>query len=115
MNLNGEQNAFLLDVAKLIEFVRNTNGGMLMTTGRAYSTQEEQAAYYKAKLSMTMNSNHCRRLAQDFNFIKNGEMVTGKEALSIYGDFWESLSPENRWGGNFSTIYDPGHFERNVL
>jgi hypothetical protein len=43
-----------------------------------------------------------------------------KTRLQVYGDYWESLSPENRWGGNFPKWYpgsdflDPRHFERHV-
>jgi hypothetical protein len=114
MNLVAEQNAFLGDVAKLIEFIYNSDNGMLITAGELFRTNYQQTEYVKNGLSNTMFSNHCRRLAIDLNFIQNGNIIDDKEKLLIYGDFWESLSPENRWGGNFSTIYDPGHFERNV-
>jgi hypothetical protein len=30
------------------------------------------------------------------------------------GAYWESLHPKNRWGGNFKSLVDCPHFERNV-
>ena len=114
MNLSGEQNAFLLDVAKLIEFIHNRDGGVLVTGGELFRTQEQEELYVKSGKSKTLYSNHLRRLAVDLNFIFNGILVNDTEALRPYGEFWESLSPENRWGGNFTTISDADHFERNV-
>jgi len=87
---------------------------MLITGGELYRTAEQQKIYVAEGKSKTTNSNHLRRLAIDLNFIQNGKIVNDKEILLIYGDFWENLNPLNRWGGEFSTIYDPGHFERNV-
>lgn len=114
MNLNAEQNAFLGDVARLIEFIRNTDNGMLISGGELYRTAEQEQIYVDSGRSNTMNSNHLRRLAIDLNFIQNGQIVSDKATLQKYGDYWKSLNPINRWGGEFSTIYDPGHFERNV-
>jgi hypothetical protein len=114
MNLNAEQNAFLLDVAKLIEFIRNTDDGMMVTGGELFRTAEQEQIYVDSGRSHTMNSNHLRRLAIDLNFIQNGQIVSDKSILQKYGDYWKSLNPLNRWGGEFTTIYDPGHYERNV-
>ena len=30
-----------------------------------------------------------------------------------FGNFWEHLSPSNRWGGTFKRCADGNHFERN--
>jgi hypothetical protein len=114
MNLNAEQNAFLSDVAKLIEFILNTDNGMLITGGELFRTSEQEQLYVNEGRSNTMNSNHLRRLAIDLNFIQGGQIIYAKDILQKYGDYWKSLNPTNRWGGEFSTIYDPGHFERNV-
>ena len=115
MNLSGEQNAFLLDVAKLINFVDNTDSGMLITGGELFRTKEQQQIYFDSGKSKTMNSNHLRRLAIDLNFINNGQLISNKTALQPYGDYWESLNPENRWGGNFLNLDDTDHFERQVI
>jgi hypothetical protein len=114
MNLSGEQNAFLLDVAKLIEFIQNKDGGVLVTGGELYRTPEQEEIYVKTGKSKTMNSNHLRRLAIDLNFIFNGKLVSDTESLRPYGEYWESLSPENRAGMFFKSFPDTDHFERNV-
>ena len=114
MNLSDEQNAFLLDVAKLIEYIYNRDSGVLVTGGELFRTQEQQQIYLSEGKSKTSNSNHLRRLAIDLNFIINGLLVSDKGTLQPYGDYWESLNPLNRWGGNFSNLADTDHFERNV-
>lgn len=126
MKLVPEQFAFLCDAAKLIEYVVNTNDGMMITGGRLYSTPEEQLAYFNKKLSKTKNGNHPRKLAIDLDFHQAGVVLSllkpgkAKKALQKYGDYWESLNPLNRWGGNFSKWFpnsdfiDVRHFERNV-
>jgi hypothetical protein len=114
MNLNAEQNAFLGDVARLIEFVRNTDNGMLISGGELYRTAEQEQIYVDSGRSNTMNSNHLRRLAIDLNFIQNGQIVSDKATLQKYGDYWVSLNPYNRAGMNFKSLPDYGHFERNV-
>lgn len=114
MNLSGEQNAFLLDIGKLIAYVDNCDDGMLITEGEGYRTIEQQQIYFNSGKSKTMNSNHLRKLAHDFNFVKNGKMITDHPTLQRYADYWKSLNPLNRWGGDFSTIDDYDHFERNI-
>jgi hypothetical protein len=66
-----------------------------------------------------MNSNHRKRLAIDLNIFKDGSYITNKLMLQHIGDYWESLSPENKWGGNFvdskgSSYEDTPHFERRM-
>lgn len=112
MSLVAEQAAFLLDVGRLVAFA--TDAGFQVTVGEAFRTPEQQAIYVKSGRSKTMNSNHLRRLAIDLNFIKDKQLCYDMAALKAVGDFWEKLSPKNRWGGNFSSFKDMPHFERNV-
>ena len=58
------------------------------------------------------NSLHCERLAVDLNIFIDGKLVEDKATLQPIGDYWESLSPMNHWGGNFTTRPDTDHFER---
>ena len=60
-----------------------------------------------------LKSKHTERLAIDLNFIKDNQLTQDIELLRPIGEFWEKLSPDNRWGGNFSKPDCP-HFERNV-
>ena len=106
------QNAFLADVVKLIEHAQNM--GFVVTGGELYRTPEQQELYVKSGRSETMQSNHLRRLAIDLNFFRDGELTYALETLRPLGVYWEALSPLNRWGGNFRTLKDTPHFERNV-
>jgi hypothetical protein len=112
MSLSQEQAAFLLDACKLIQYA--TTSGWTVTGGELSRTPEQQEIYFKQGKTKTMQSNHLRRLAIDLNFLKNGQPVWDKVQLADLGKFWESLSPLNRWGGNFKSLPDVPHFERNV-
>jgi hypothetical protein len=59
-----------------------------------------------------MKSMHLERLAFDINFFKNGKYLTRKEEIQEIGDKWESMSPYNKWGGNWKNFKDIPHFER---
>jgi hypothetical protein len=61
-----------------------------------------------------MNSIHLKRCAIDLNFFKDGKIIWDKVILAPIGTYWESLHPKNRWGGNFKSLVDCPHFERNV-
>ncbi len=111
-SLVGEQAAFLLDTCKLIEYAYTL--GFQVTGGELARTVEQQEIYVRTGRSRTMKSNHLRRLAVDLNFFFNGKLTYDKVVLAPLGQFWEGLSPLNRWGGNFQSLVDVPHFERNV-
>ena len=110
--LVAEQAVFLLDVCKLIQFA--TEEGWVITGGELWRSPEQQELYFKAGRSKTMNSNHLRRCAIDLNFFWNGKLVWDKDFIRTIGEYWESLSPKNRWGGKFKGFVDVPHFERVV-
>ena len=112
MSLVAEQAAFLLDAAKLIQYA--TEQGWVVTGGELFRTAEQQQIYVRTGRSKTMNSNHLKRCAIDLNFFRDGKLVWDKAQLAPLGAFWESLNPKNRWGGNFKSLVDVPHFERNV-
>lgn len=112
MSLSQEQAAFLLDACKLIEYA--TQVGWTVTGGELFRTPEQQEIYLKTGRSKTMASNHLKRCAIDLNFFKDGKLVWDKTQLAPLGAYWESLHPKNRWGGNFKSLVDVPHFERNV-
>lgn len=113
MSLSQEQAAFLLDACKLIQYA--TEQGFTVTGGELARTPEQQAIYVKTGRSKTMLSNHLKRCAIDLNFFKNGQIIWDKNTLSPLGAFWESLNSKNRWGGNFKSLVDCPHFERNFV
>ena len=112
MSLSQEQAAFLLDACKLIQYAADQ--GWTVTGGELYRTPEQQEIYLKTGRSKTMASNHLKRCAIDLNFFKNGQLIWDKQQLAPLCQYWESLNPKNRWGGNFKSLVDVPHFERNV-
>ena len=112
MSLNKEQFEFTKDVASLIVYANLL--GIDLTFGHAYRDKETQQRMVDTGKSKTLNSNHLKRLAVDFNFFINGKLTYDKHKLAELGQFWESLNSKNRWGGNFKSFTDTPHFERNI-
>ncbi len=112
MSLSVQQQIFSQHIAKLIFYANSL--GVNLTFGEAYRTEYQQKEYLRTGKSKTMNSNHLRRLAVDFNFFIRGKLYYKHELIDEIGVYWESLSVQNRWGGNFKGFYDSPHFERHV-
>lgn len=119
MGLVSEQWEFLMDVATLIQVIEDEEG-LIATAGEMFRTQEQQDLHLAAGRSTVKRSLHQDRLAIDLNFFADGKYlgaVSRPEILEILepvGSFWESLSPKNRWGGRWTSPFDPWHFERHV-
>ena len=126
MKLSERQAIFTKNIAYLIFFADSI--GIKMTFGDAYRSKSQQILLYlgyelyvdngipklrKAKkASWTMNSYHLKRLAVDFNFFIDGELVYDKEKLDPLGKYWLSLHEKNRWGGYFKDDkVDTPHFQ----
>lgn len=114
MSLVTQQWEFLQDVAKLIQYAQTQD--IVLSGGELYRTKEQQQIYIDTGKSKTMKSNHLKRLAIDFNFFINGELVYdyNHPKLVALGTFWKSLSKQNEWGG-FWEFKDTPHFERREI
>jgi len=112
MSLSSKQIIFSKNVAKLIIYAETI--GVDLTFGEAYRTKYQQEEYVRTGKSKTMNSNHLRRLAVDFNFFINGELFWEHPLITKLGEYWESLNELNRWGGFWKSFKDRPHFEMNV-
>ena len=115
MSLVHDQSVFLLHVSELIR--KASELGFVASGGELYRTSEQQALHVKNGRSKTMKSLHLKRLAIDLNFFREAPdgalMLTYEiEELRALGEFWESLDPANRWGGNWTSFKDAPHFER---
>lgn len=110
MSLRTEQEAFLLDIIKLIQFAYSKS--FTVTAGEFQRPIEMQEIYVKTGRSKTFDSKHIKRLAADLNFFLDGIYACNKETLQEVGDYWESLSSKNSWGGNWNSFKDVPHFER---
>lgn len=116
MSLIPHQKAFVEDVCKLCAYMNDK--GIIFTGGELFRPDFVEQIYFEKGLSKTKTGNHPRRLAIDFNLFQyqTGHLIplTTKEETKHIGDFWCSLNPLNRWGGNFINLNDIYHFERNV-
>lgn len=97
--LGQKQRRFTRLVAKLIEFAYGN--GYELTFGDAYRSPAQAAANAQAGIGIS-NSLHTQRLAIDLNLFKDGQYLTTSEAHKPLGQFWKSLAPDCRWGGDFS-------------
>ncbi len=106
MTLHEAQALHVKLVAQLIQFVYSKN--FELTWGEAYRTTQ-QAQWDAAHHTGIVNSVHCDRLAVDFQLFKDGQYLTDSSAYKFMGDYWKSLDPSCRWGGDFTTV-DADHF-----
>jgi peptidoglycan L-alanyl-D-glutamate endopeptidase CwlK len=109
MTLREEQSTFARDLVQLL--IQATARGYEFTLGEVERTKEQQAMYLASGRSKTMNSMHLKRCAADIHWFKDGMLTYDVPEL---GKVWESLSPENSWGGNWPSFPDKPHFQRTV-
>jgi hypothetical protein len=112
MKLSKHQQIFTTNIARLIVFANTQD--IELTFGEAFRTKYQQEEHVRQGKSKTMNSNHLRRLAVDFNPFLEGKLTYKREDVEVLGEYWELLDKNNRWGGNFTSFYDPCHFEMNI-
>lgn len=113
MSLLKTQFIFSENLSKLLDYLRNNN--YYWTMGEAYRTKEQAEIYAKEGKGI-VNSQHCKRLAQDIFIFKRNlddtfDFLTDTISYITLGRFWKSLNEKNRWGGDFKNLQDPYHFE----
>ena len=108
MTLSQRQAIFAHNVSTLIQYINLNNH--TCTFGEAYRTPE-QAAIYAQSGKGIVDSLHCKRLAIDLNIFHNNIYLTDSKDYEIFGIFWESLSPSNKWGGRWTKLKDGNHFQ----
>lgn len=136
MKLSKQQQIFTNNIGYLILF--SGFYGIDLTMGEAHRTQSQILLNYfgykvvkggvfgiklvkTKRLSKTLRSLHANRLAIDFNFFINGELTYDFDKIKPLGDYWESLHPNNVWGGDFNKddikngFVDTPHFQMNRI
>lgn len=110
-----KQSNFMGNVAKLILFIYSRgytcSGGELLRT-------PEMAAIYAKRGTGIKNSQHIKKLAIDLNLFKDGVYLTDTSHHRQFGEYWMTLNPENRWGGDWDMDHlteegedDGNHYE----
>ena len=110
--LSQSQQQFVRDVSSLIDLAKVI--GVELTFGEAFRPQVTENYYVSIGRSHTTDSYHTKRLAIDFNYFIENQLVYKHEKIDLLGKFWEGISPRNHWGGNFKGFYDGGHFEKHT-
>ena len=113
-----QQAAFLKDAARLIQQAEKF--GLIVAGGELFRTQEQQELHFQNGRSKLRHSTHQDRMAIDLNFFKKRltgalELTYNKADIQELGDWWEALTPQNKWGGNWSGFIDTPHFQRNEI
>jgi len=102
------QKKFSINVAKLIEHIYAHK--YTCTFGEAFRTPEQAAIYAKEGKGIA-DSQHCKRLAIDLNlFDPSGKYLTDVAGHKQFGEYWKTLDPKHRWGGDWTTG-DANHYE----
>lgn len=111
MTLRQKQSLFVSLVVELIHYGHTK--GYEFTFGETYRSPEE-AARLAGLGKGIRKSLHTQRLAIDLNLFRNGEFLTKSEDHRPLGEFWKTLHPLCRWGGDF-TKPDGNHYSLEHL
>lgn len=109
MKLSAKQAEFTKSIGLLINYA--TAKGYSLTFADAYRDPRLHGEFGEKKAYGSANSVHKLRLAVDFNLFIGGEYISDSrhKAWSDLGEFWKSLHPFARWGGDFKLV-DSVHF-----
>jgi hypothetical protein len=107
MSLSGKQQVFAYNFALLLMFIKREGYGCSL--GEVWRTPEMAILYAKKGMGI-VDSQHCKKLAADINLFKDGVYLPNSSSHTIFGQYWETLHPDNRWGGdwNGNDKVDPG-------
>lgn len=101
------QEEFSQAVAKLLQ--KGPELGYSITLGEAWRTPE-QALLNAQHGTGIAHSLHIYRLAIDINCFKDGALIKDGSQLKDLGEWWKTLGPMYRWGGDFKHLPDGNHF-----
>ena len=107
MTLGQKQRQFTENVADLIHYAYMI--GYELSFGDAFRDPRSHGAMGEQKGYGRANSCHKMRLAIDLNLFKDGVYLNKTEDHRELGEFWKTLHPDNRWGGDFSNP-DGNHY-----
>jgi hypothetical protein len=112
VTLSQKQAEFTQDLAILVQEMAKR--GLKPVIGEVERTAE-QAAIYAQKGVGIVDSLHCKKLAADIHlFTSDGMLLENAKDYEPFGEFWENLRHQNRWGGKFKRV-DSVHYERQDI
>jgi hypothetical protein len=112
MTLSQKQAEFTQDIALLLQEMAKR--GMKPVLGEVERTSAQAAIYAQQGVGI-VDSLHCKKLAADIHlFNADGILLGDVKDYEPFGEFWEKLRPQNRWGGKFKRV-DSDHFERQDI
>lgn len=107
MTLGEKQRLFTQLIGRLIEWAYQN--GYELSFGDAYRDPRVHGDFGQKKSYSSANSVHKQRLAVDFNLFNGGVYQPSSESHRKLGEYWKSLHPDCRWGGDFTTA-DGNHY-----
>ncbi len=105
MKLGERQRLFVKLLPRLVDYAYEQ--GYELTLGDAFRDHRLHGAPGVKLGYGHKDSNHKKRLAQDYNLFKDGVFLEKTEDHRPLGEFWEKLHPLCRWGGRFN---DGNHY-----
>lgn len=107
MSLSSKQALFTLNISKLIAWAYER--GYCLTFADAYRAPRQALENAEAGTGI-VHSLHTLRLAIDLNLFVNGRYLPDSIEHRPLGEYWKSLHPLNRWGGDFRPRPDGNHY-----
>jgi hypothetical protein len=108
MSLHEKQVLFARLLGEFIVWIFQQPGYAIV--GGDWHRTAEQAAENAVKGVGIVHSLHMILLACDLSLFLNGVYRTDTDAYRPLGEKWKSMHPLCRWGGDFTTRPDGGHF-----
>ena len=107
MTLGDKQKLFSLNLALLTIWAYEN--GYELTQGDGFRSPLVFGDIGVSKGYGHRSSAHKHRLAHDYNLFIDGEYQTESRFHKPLGEYWKSLHPYNRWGGDFKNP-DGNHY-----
>lgn len=111
MGLVAKQQDFAFNLGRLLHYIFYCGGGYSVTFADVFRSTDKlklpggkKMSYQELlvfnKKSKVKYGKHNMRLAADLILWRKGKMC-GKEEYRQFGEYWETLNINNRWGGRF--------------
>lgn len=107
MTLREQRSLFARLLPRLLDYIHQN--GYDVTIGEVVRSREQAKANAASGVGIS-NSLHIVGLAVDLNLFKEGRYLTDSRDHKFAGEFWKTLHPLARWGGDFKSKPDGNHY-----